>query len=179
VSITLVIAALVIAAIGHRVWVARRYAAAAELRAAADEALWRRYNTVGDLIPWAANEGAEETQALFRAVIAARTEIMAAKNTGAARLAAEDRLQAALNGFYCAAYADDELLGVHEFVVVAAHLLIADRHAESAALAYDRAVAGLPKLPPPLATLYRLTPSAALGLRVAPQHPKAEERPLA
>ncbi len=179
--------AVIAAAVGilfHRTATARTTTRLAGERLAADEALWRRYNIIGDMIPWAANDGAEATQALFQTVIAARAEVMKTRSDVEARLKAEDRMQAALNAFYRAAYADDDLLGVHEFVVIAAYALRADERAYGAVSAYAGARSAFAAqtssaLWRALLMLYGVSMPAPMVLAVAPDHPPPADRPLA
>lgn len=179
--------AVIASAVGilfHRTATVRTMAVLAGERIAADEALWRRHNIIGDMIPWAANDGAEATQALFQTVIAARAEVMKTRSDTQARLNSEDRMQAALNALYRAAYADDDLLSVHEFVVIAAYALRADKRAYGAVSAYAgarsafaaRTSSGLWRM---LLMLYGVSLPAPMVLAVAPDHPPLADRPLA
>ncbi|MBM3512337.1 MAG: hypothetical protein FJX59_01330 [Alphaproteobacteria bacterium] len=164
----------------HRLVLSRRLDNVARLRAAADEALWRRHNVIGDMIPWAANEGDPATEALFTSVVAARDAVMACRADRASRLAAEDRLQTALNAFYLAAYRDEGLLSVHEWVVAAAHALRADVGAAEAVKAHDTAANQfLVRRPSWLLALYRLDPPKPFRLTVRYLHPSPVDQPLA
>jgi hypothetical protein len=131
-----------VAAVGAAILRLRRAAAAvAAARAAALDLLWRRYNLTSDLIGWADNEGGPAADAAVRAMVAARAEIMKTRAEPAARLAAEDRLQAALNAFYRAADADEALMSIHEVVLITSHLMRADACAHAAVADYNRLAA--------------------------------------
>lgn len=146
----------------------RSRAEVAKARAAAEELLWRRYNIVGDLIQWAAGQGTEATEALFDAVMAARSAVMNVRADPPRRFAAEDALQRALNAYYAAGYADDWLMAEHEVVMILAHLTKADGRAFEAAAAHDRAAAAFQGTL--AARVLRMAPTA-IGLTVAPAVP--------
>jgi len=164
--IVLLVIAILIVGLALAVWVIARKKKVAALAAArndAEQLLWRRYNIVGDLIGYAANQGAAETQALFDAVVAARDGVMKLRPDPTARIGAEDNLQRALNAYYAAAYADDELMAEHEVVMILAHLTRADEKAFAACAAYDEALA---------AGNVRRTDALPLALTVVPAAPR-------
>ncbi|MDX2223988.1 MAG: LemA family protein [Rhodospirillaceae bacterium] len=142
-------------------------------RAAAEELLWRRYNLTSDLISWADNEGGPAADSAVRAMVAARADIMKARGQPAERLAAEDKLQAALNAFYRAADADEALMSIHEVVLIVSHLMRADARAHAAVADYNRLaeafnarIAAGPGRA--VARLARVAAGAPMHLKVAP-----------